>query len=73
MSDRLTMKGIAAEVLAVTDGQIRLDAAAEEETGKRTARPLVLSVTVAGRKILQVSTKEMHLRFGTGFHTGGQP
>ena len=73
VSERLTMKGIAAEVLAVTDGQIRLDAAAAEETGKRPARPLVLSLSVGGRKILQVSTKEMHLRFGTGFDIGEQP
>ena len=72
-SERLTMTGIAAEVLAVTDGQIRLDAAAAEETGKRPARPLVLSLSVGGRKILQVSTKEMHLRFGTGFDIGEEP
>ncbi len=73
VSERLTMKGIAAEVLAVTDGQIRLDAAVEEETVGRPARPLVLSLWVGGRKILQVSTKEMHLRFGTGFDIGEQP
>ena len=73
VSDRLTMKGIAAEVQAVTDGRIRLATAAEEETVGRPARPLVLSLSVGGRKILQVSTKEMHLRFGTGFDTGDHP
>ena len=73
VSDRLTMKGIATEVLAVTDGQIRLATAAEEETVGRPARPLVLSLSVGGRKILQVSTKEMRLRLGTGFDTGDQP
>lgn len=73
VSDRLTMKGIAAEVLAVTDGQIRLDAAAAEETGIRPARPLVLSLWVGDRKILQVRAEETRLRFGIGFDTGGQP
>ena len=72
VSERLIMKGIAAEVLAVTDGQIRLAAAVAEETGKRPARPVVLSLSVGGRKILQVSAKEMHLRFGTGFDIGEQ-
>ena len=73
VSDRLTMKGIAAEVLAVTDGQIRLDAAAEREIPKGPANPLVLSLSVGDLKILQVSTKEMRLRFGTGFDIGEQP
>ncbi len=73
VSERLTMKGIAAEVLAVTDGQIRLDAAAAEETGKRPARPLVLSLWVGDRKILQVRAEETRLRLGTGFDTGEQP
>ena len=73
VSDVLPMERIAAEVLAVTDGQIRLDAAIERETEGRPARPLVLSLSVGGRKIIQVSTQEMHLRFGTGFDTGDQP
>ena len=73
VSDVLPMERIAAEVLAVTDGQIRLDAAIERETEGRPARPLVLSLSVGGRKIIQVSTQEMRLRFGTGFDTGDQP
>lgn len=73
VSERLTMKGIAAEVLAVTDGQIRLAAAVAEETGKRPARPLVLSLWVGDRKILEVRAEETRLRFGTGFDTGDQP
>lgn len=64
VSDRLAMERIAAEVLAVTDGQIRLDAADEEGTEKGSARPLVLSLTVGGRNILQVRAEEMHVRFG---------
>ena len=43
-SDRLTAERIAAEVLAVTDGQIRLEAATERETGSRPAPPPVLSI-----------------------------
>lgn len=73
VSDVLPMERIAAEVLAVTDGQIRLDAAVEQETGKRPARPLVLSLSVGDCKILQVSTEEMHLRFGTCRDSGEQP
>ena len=73
VSDALPMERIAAEVLAVTDGQIRLDGAEEEGTEKGSARPLVLSLSVGGCKVLQVSAKEMRLRFGTGFDTGDQP
>ena len=73
VSDRLAMERIAAEVLAVTDGQIRLDAPVEEETNQRQARPLVLSLSVGGCNVLEVRAEEMRLRIGTGFHTGGQP
>ena len=73
VSDRLTMERIAAEVLAVTDGQVRLDAAVERETGKRPARPLVLSLTMGGSNILQVRAKEMRLRIGTFIDAGEQP
>ena len=73
VSDRLTMERIAAEVLAVTDGQIRLDAPVAEEANQRQARPLVLSLSVGGCNVLEVRAEEMRLRIGTGFHTGGQP
>ena len=73
VSAQLTMESIAAEVLAVTDGQIRLDTAAEEKKCTRPARPLVLSLTVGGCNILKVRAREMRLRIGTGFHTGDQP
>ena len=65
VSDRLAMDRIAAEVLAVTDGQIRLDAPVEEESNKRPARPPVLSLTVGGRSLLQVRAREMRLRLET--------
>ena len=70
VSDRLTMERIAHEVLAVTDGQIRLDAAAEEETEKESVRPLVLSLLVGRRILLQVRVKEMRLRLETCTCTG---
>ena len=75
VSDRLTMERIAAEVLAVTDGQIRLDTATAEaeENCARPARPPVLSLSVGGRNVLKVRAREMRLRIGTGSHTGGQP
>ena len=73
VSDPLPMERIAAEVRAVTDGQIRLAEAAEEETEKGSARPLVLSLSVGGRNIIKVRAKEIHLGFGTGFDTGDQP
>ena len=72
VSDALPMERIAAEVLAVTDGQIRLDGA-EEGTGKRPARPLALSLSVGGRKILQVRGEEMQVRFRSRIGSGGQP
>ena len=72
VSDRLTMERIAAEVLAVTDGQIRLAAIPSEETGKRPAQSLVLSLSVAGRSVLRVMAQEMRLRIGTRIDAGGQ-
>ena len=72
VSDRLAMDRVAAEVLAVTDGQIRLDTAGGE-IGTRPGRSLVLALTVGGCKILRVRAREMRLRIGTGFHTGDRP
>lgn len=65
VSDRLTMERIAAEVQAVTDGQIRLDAAVARETGWRPVPPLVLSVRVGGRSVLRVRAKGMRLQIQT--------
>ena len=70
VSDRLTMERIAAEVLAVTDGQIRLDAPVEAETNQRQARPLVLSLSVGGRNIIQVRAKETRWRIRTVIGSG---
>ncbi len=70
-SDRLAMERIAAEVLAVTDGQIRLDAAAGE-IGARPGRPSVLSLTIGGRKVLQVRAERTHLRIWNRIGSGGQ-
>lgn len=70
VSDPLTMERIAAEVLAVTDGQIRLDAAEGEENHTKPMRPLVMSLTVGGRSLLQVRAKEMRLRLETRTGTG---
>ena len=70
VSDRLTMERIAAEVLAVTDGQIRLDTVAAGKNHTRPARPLILSLTVGGCNILQVRAKEMRLRLETCTGTG---
>ena len=52
--DRLTMERIAGEVLAVTDGQIRLEAPVAEETNKRPARPAAWFLSVGGYKVLEV-------------------
>ena len=73
VSDALPMERIAAEVLAVTDGQIRLDKAVEEKNCTRPGRPLVLSLSVGGCKVLQVRAEKMHLRFGNRIGPGGQP
>ena len=73
VSGQLTVERIAAEVLAVTDGQIQLDVAAGEETGKTPRWPLLLSLSVGGCNILQVRAEEMHLRFGTRFDPRGRP
>ncbi len=68
--EALTMGRIAHEVEAVTDGLIRMGAAAGEETGKEPARPEVLSLSVGGRNVAQIRAKEMHLRFGTFIGAG---
>ena len=73
VSDALPMERIAAEVLAVTDGQVRLDTAAKEENCTGPARPSVLSLTVAGRSVLRVRAKEVRLRLGTCIDSRGQP
>ncbi len=65
VSDALPLERIAAEVLAVTGGQLRLDAPVGEETNERPARPPVLSLSVGGRSLLQVRAKEMRLRVET--------
>ena len=70
VSDRLAMERIAAEVLAVTDGQIRLDTPVAEETNRRPARPLVLSLSVGGRNIIQVRAKETRWRIRTVIGSG---
>ena len=72
VSAQLAMESMAAEVLALTDGQIRLEGAVEEEASKRPRRPLVLSLTVGGRNILQVRAEEVHVRFGNRVGSGGQ-
>ena len=68
--DRLAMERIAAEVLAVTDGQIRLDTPVEEENHTRPVRPLVLSLSVGGRSLLRIRAREMRLRLETCTGTG---
>ena len=65
VSDRLPMERIAAEVLAVTDGQIRLEAATARETGGRPAPSLVLALRVGGRNVLRVRAKGMRLQVQT--------
>ena len=73
VAERLTMERIAAEVLSVTDGQIRLDVDVEREIGKRPARSPVLSLSVGGYKVLEVRAEEMQVRFGSRIGSGGQP
>ena len=70
VSDRLAMDRIAAEVLAVTDGQIRLDTAAEERNCIRPGRPAVLSLSVGGYKVLEVRAEELQVRFGNRVGSG---
>ena len=65
VSDTLPMDRIAREVCAVTDGQIRLTEAGREGAGETTVRPTALSLSVGGRKVLQVTAREMHIRRGT--------
>ena len=65
VSDTLSMERIGREVYAVTDGLSRLAEAGREGTGETTARPTVLSVSVGGRKVLQIRAEEMHLRVRT--------
>ena len=65
VSDRLTMERIADEVLAVTDGQIRIDTAAEERNRTRPGRPQILSLSVGGRSLLRIRAREMRLRVVT--------
>ena len=64
VSDTLSMERIGREVYAVTDGLSRLAEAGREGTGETTARPTVLSVSVGGRKVLQVTAGEVHIRRG---------
>ena len=64
VSGTLSMDRITREVYGVTDGQIRLAEAGREGTGETTARPTVLSVSVGGRKVLQVTAGEVHIRRG---------
>ena len=73
VAERLTMERIAAEVLSVTDGQIRLDVDVEREISKRPARSPVLSLSVGGYKVLEVRAEEMQVRFGSRIGSGGQP
>ena len=74
-SASLTMERISREVYAVTDGLIQLaetglaetgrEETGREETQAKAVRPIELSLSVGGRKVLQVRAGEMHLRFGT--------
>ena len=66
----LTMERIGREVYAVTDGLIQLAETGLAETGRedtqaKAVRPIELSLSVGGRKVLRVRAGEMHLRFGT--------
>ena len=70
VSASLTMERIAREVYAVTDGLIQLAETGLAETGReetqaKAVRPIELSLSVGGRKVLRVRAGEMHLRFGT--------
>ena len=73
VSEALSAERIAREVYAVTDGQIRLEVPAGEETGKRPGRLLALSLSVGGRKVLQVRAEEMRLRFEACNGPRGKP
>ena len=57
VSDALPMERIADEVLAATDGLIRLGATAEGEAGHNPSGSRVLSLWWGGREILRVGTK----------------
>ena len=70
VAERLTMERIAAEVVAVTDGQIRLDAAAETENCARPVRPTVLSLSVGGS---QHSAGESEGRYICGLEPASAP
>ena len=61
----LTMERIGREVYAVTDGLIQLAEAGRGESGETSARPIALSLSVGGRNVLQVRTRELRLRFRT--------
>ena len=60
----LTMKRIAIEVAAVTDGLIQLAATVEDEVRVATSQPVALSITIGGRNALEVSAGNINLRFG---------
>lgn len=63
-SAALTMKRIAIEVAAVTDGLIQLAATVEDEVRVATSQPVALSITIGGRNALEVSAGNINLRFG---------
>ena len=63
--DSLTMERISREVYAVTDDLIHMAEAVREESCETAARPIALYLSVGGRNVLQVRTREMHLRFRT--------
>ena len=65
VSDTLSMERIGREVYAVTDGLIQLAEAGREETRAKAVRPIEWSLSVGGRNVLRVSTREMHLRVRT--------
>ena len=65
VSDRLPMHRIAREVEAVTDGLIRLDVPLMGETDDSASPPFVLSLSIGGRNLIHVRTREVHFRRGT--------
>jgi len=65
VSDRLTMNRVVREVEAVTDGLIRLDVPAEEETGVKVEGPSTLCLWVGGVSLIQVRAQETRLRLRT--------
>ena len=65
VTDEPNMERISREVYAVTDGLIRPDVPVGDETSQKAARPIALYLSVGGRNVLQVRTREMHLRFRT--------